>query len=299
MDIDLSIALILGMVALLAGFFDAIVGGGGLLTLPALFVAGLDPLSAMATNKLQASCASVSATAAFARRGMIDWRADAGPAIASCMAGAAGALSISMIPRGVLQAAIPLLLLAVAAYFALSPKVDERPRKSRISRYAFMLAVVPIIGFYDGVFGPGTGSFFMIAFMLLLAQPLLTAVCRSKLLNAACNVGALSVFMLNGALAIGTDHVGGGDNGRAIGRAVRLALRHTLDQACRHHRMLPDGVEAALERRTPRASLDRGIARVGRHSTSNSPLFEGLLLSRSRTSSSIRGSSGRYSFTWR
>lgn len=200
MDIDLSIALILGMVALLAGFFDAIVGGGGLLTLPALFVAGLDPLSAMATNKLQASCASVSATAAFARRGMIDWRADAGPAIASCMAGAAGALSISMIPRGVLQAAIPLLLLAVAAYFALSPKVDERPRKSRISRYAFMLAVVPIIGFYDGVFGPGTGSFFMIAFMLLLAQPLLTAVCRSKLLNAACNVSALSVFMLNGAV---------------------------------------------------------------------------------------------------
>jgi len=200
LEIDIALLLALGGVALLAGFFDAIVGGGGLLTLPALFIAGLDPLAAMATNKFQASSASVSATVAFIRKDMLDWRKDAPLAGISFAAGAAGALSISQVPREWLQASVPFLLIAVAAYFALGPKPDDRQRKARISRTCFMLAMVPLIGFYDGVFGPGTGSFFMIAYMMLLGQPLLRAVCNSKLLNASCNVGALVVFMLGGNL---------------------------------------------------------------------------------------------------
>jgi len=111
-----------------------------------------------------------------------------------------GALSVSLVPKALLQACVPVLLILVAAYFAFSPKPDDHQRKAKITISLFCLAVAPVIGFYDGVFGPGVGSFFMLACVILLGQPLLQAVCNSKLLNAACNLGALSVFSLSGAI---------------------------------------------------------------------------------------------------
>ncbi|NIF27840.1 TSUP family transporter [Pantoea sp. Tr-811] len=200
MEIELSTLLILATIALLAGFFDAIAGGGGLLTLPALLVAGIDPLASMATNKLQASSATVSAVWAFARKGMIRWRTDWPMATLSYAGGVAGALSISLLDRAILEVAAPVLLIAVAAYFALSPKLGEAERRQRVSTLCFTLMVAPLIGFYDGLFGPGTGSFFMVAFTLLLGRQLMQAICSSKLLNAACNLGALTVFVFAGAI---------------------------------------------------------------------------------------------------
>lgn len=199
-ELDLTLILMLALVALMAGFFDAIAGGGGLITLPVLFVAGIEPLAAIATNKFQAASATVSATCAFARKGMIDWRRGGPMAVMSFAGGALGALSVSYVPKAVLQACVPLLLIVVAAYFAFSPKPDEQTRKAKISSSTFCLAVAPIIGFYDGIFGPGVGSFFMLACVILLGQHLIQAVCNSKLLNAACNLGALSVFALSGAI---------------------------------------------------------------------------------------------------
>ncbi|MDD1013726.1 TSUP family transporter [Pseudomonas rubra] len=200
MEIDITLLLTLASVALMAGFFDAIAGGGGLITLPVLFVAGIDPLAAIATNKFQAASATVSATYAFARKGMIDWKRGLPMAAMSFAGGALGALSVSLVPKTFLQACVPVLLILVAAYFAFSPKPDEHQRKAKISISLFCLAVAPVIGFYDGVFGPGVGSFFMLACVILLGQTLLNAVCNSKLLNAACNLGALSVFSLSGAI---------------------------------------------------------------------------------------------------
>lgn len=200
MEIEISTILTLASIALLAGFFDAIAGGGGLLTLPALFIAGIDPLAAMATNKFQASSASVSAVWAFARKRMVDWRAGLPMAVLSFAGGVTGALSISLLDKAILEACSPILLIAVATYFALSPKINEQDRKQRVSVACFAATIVPLIGFYDGIFGPGTGSFFMVAFTLLLGQNILQAVCNSKLLNASCNVGALSVFVLGGAI---------------------------------------------------------------------------------------------------
>lgn len=196
----LELLLVLSAVALLAGFLDAIAGGGGLLTLPALFLAGINPLAAIATNKFQAASATVSATAAFARKGLIDWRSGLPMALMSFVGGAVGALSISLVPSGLLQACVPVLLILVAAWFAFTPKLQDRPRPARIRISLFCLAVAPLIGFYDGIFGPGVGSFFMLACVLLLGQQLMQAVCASKLLNAACNLGALSVFALSGAI---------------------------------------------------------------------------------------------------
>ncbi|MFQ6574972.1 TSUP family transporter [Pseudomonas sp. UM16] len=200
LEIDITLLLTLASVALMAGFFDAIAGGGGLITLPVLFVAGIDPLAAIATNKFQAASATVSATYAFTRKGMIDWTSGLPMAAMSFAGGALGALSVSLVPKALLQASVPVLLILVAAYFAFSPKQDDHQRKAKVTISLFCLAVAPVIGFYDGVFGPGVGSFFMLACVILLGQPLLQAVCNSKLLNAACNLGALSVFSLSGAI---------------------------------------------------------------------------------------------------
>lgn len=200
-DVDLTLLLILAAVALLAGFFDAIAGGGGLITLPVLFVAGIEPLAALATNKLQAASATVSATCTFARRGMLDWHRGWPMALMAFAGGALGALSVSLVSTDLLQAAVPVLLVVVAAWFAFSPRLnDQQLRTPRLSISLFCLLVAPLLGFYDGVFGPGVGSFFMLAFILLLGQGLLRAVGNSKLLNAACNLGALSVFAASGAI---------------------------------------------------------------------------------------------------
>lgn len=200
-DVDLTLLLILAAIALLAGFFDAIAGGGGLITLPVLFVAGIDPLAALATNKLQAASATVSATCTFARRGMLDWHSGWPMALMAFAGGALGALSVSLVSTDLLQAAVPVLLVVVAAWFAFSPRLnDQQLRTPRLSISLFCLLVAPLLGFYDGVFGPGVGSFFMLAFILLLGQGLLRAVGNSKLLNAACNLGALSVFAASGAI---------------------------------------------------------------------------------------------------
>ncbi|WP_043199387.1 TSUP family transporter [Pseudomonas putida] len=199
-EFDLTLVLILALVALMAGFFDAIAGGGGLITLPVLFIAGIEPLAAIATNKFQAASATVSATCAFARKGMIDWRRGSPMAVMSFIGGALGALSITYVPKSLLQACVPPLLILIAIYFAFSPKPNEQARKAKLSSSLFCVTVAPIIGFYDGIFGPGVGSFFMLACVVLLGQQLIQAVCTSKLLNAACNLGALSVFLVSGAI---------------------------------------------------------------------------------------------------
>lgn len=199
-EVDSAVLLTLAVVAFLAGFFDAIAGGGGLVTLPALFMAGIDPVAAIATNKFQAASATLSATAAFARRGLIEWRSAWPMAITAFVGGAVGALSISYLPSAALEFVVPILLVMVAAYFALAPKLDDVQRKARISTLAFTLLLAPLIGFYDGVFGPGVGSFFMVAFVLTMGHGVLRAMSHSKLLNASCNLGALSVFSVMGTI---------------------------------------------------------------------------------------------------
>jgi uncharacterized membrane protein YfcA len=202
LEIELSLILIMAGVALLAGFFDAIAGGGGLITLPALLLGGIDPLVAIATNKFQAASATVSATAAFARKGMIEWRSGLPMAAMAFIGGALGALSVNLIPRAVLEALVPVLLIGVAIYFALSPKLSNDERRAKLPAVVFCLTLAPLIGFYDGVFGPGVGSFFMVAFVLVMGQGILRAVCNSKLLNASCNLGSLAVFAMMGNILL-------------------------------------------------------------------------------------------------
>lgn len=195
---DLEIIGILTLVAFLAGFFDAIAGGGGLITLPALFLAGIDPVSAIATNKFQAASATISATITFARKGLIEWRQSIVLVLFSMTGGVLGALMVTVIEKQWLEAAVPVLLILVAVYFVIAPKLVEGTGKKRLSILLFSLTVAPILGFYDGIFGPGVGSFFMVGFVLLSGLGIMRAMSFTKLANASCNLGSLFVFITKG-----------------------------------------------------------------------------------------------------
>lgn len=196
---DWSLIFSLALVAMFAGFIDAI-AGGGLITLPALLLSGINPIAAIATNKLQAAAATFSATVVFARKGLIHWKSALPIASMSFLGGILGAVSVSLLPKPLILAIVPFLLIAVAIYFATSPKLDDIAHKPKITFFLFGLIVAPILGFYDGIFGPGVGSFFLIAFIYLLGLKLMNAMSYTKLANVACNLGSLSVFLIKGAI---------------------------------------------------------------------------------------------------
>lgn len=198
--VDLQTLALLCAVAAAAGCVDAIAGGGGLLTVPALLLAGLDPVSAIATNKAQGAAGALSSTAAFARAGRIDWRSAAAPAAAAGLAGVAGALSVRLASRDLLAAAAPLALVAIALYFLLAPRPGEGDARARLSVATFSCTLAPAVGFYDGVFGPGAGSFYMIGFVSLLGLGVVRATAHTKLANAASNIGGLALYAATGAV---------------------------------------------------------------------------------------------------
>lgn len=213
------------IVAALAGAFDAIAGGGGLLTLPALLLAGLDPVAALATNKLQGSFGSVSSTIAFARRGLIDWKTGLPVALAAGLAGLCGALCVSLLSPSFLKALVPILLIVIALYFALSKALRAEDGHARLALPVFAGFIAPLVGFYDGIFGPGAGAFYMVAFVTLLGYGALKATAHTKLANAASNLGSLTLFILKGAVIwpIGLAMAAGAFVGAQVGS--RLAMR--------------------------------------------------------------------------
>jgi uncharacterized protein len=200
MELELSTLALLALVGLIAGFIDSIAGGGGLLTLPSLLLAGLDPVSALATNKLQGTFGTASATQTFWRKGLLKPQ-DHMAEIATVFVGAAaGVAAVAYAPTRFLQAAMPVLLIAIAIYFALSPKLRNDPHPPKLAMGLFSFALAPLIGFYDGIFGPGTGSFFMLALVSLFGLGVLQATARTKLLNFTSNIAALIMFALGGKI---------------------------------------------------------------------------------------------------
>lgn len=185
-------------VGLLAGFVDSIAGGGGLLTLPALLAIGLPPAETLATSKVQSSFGALSATIKFVRRGEVNPRSML-PMIACTFVGAAaGAVVVQILDSSFLRDVIPLLLIGIAIYLLVSPKAGDLDAHQRIGEHAFALTIGTGIGFYDGFFGPGTGTFFAIAFVSLLGHNLRKATAHTKVLNLTSNIAALIFFILGG-----------------------------------------------------------------------------------------------------
>ena len=224
-DIGLDMIAVLAAVSFFAGFVDAIAGGGGLLTVPALMLAGLTPAQAIATNKVQGVFGAASATYTFGRKGMIEWRSAWRYALISFASGVAGALCVRFLPRTVLEVLIPVLLIVIAVYFALSPRIKDADAHARMTALAFGLTAPVAIGFYDGIFGPGAGSFYMLAFVTLLGYGVVRATAHTKLLNFASNLGSLLLYAATGAVVwpVGLVMAGTALLGAQIGS--RLAMR--------------------------------------------------------------------------
>ncbi len=190
------------LASLLAGFIDAIVGGGGLILTPALFAAfpGAAPATLFGTNKAGSVWGTAMATWQYSRRVEMRWAALL-PAAAAGFAGAfAGAWTVTALSPDFLRKVLPLVLLAVLAY-TLAKKDLGRHHAPRFSGNAevWVASLVGLgIGFYDGFFGPGTGSFFVFLFVRLLGYDFLNASASAKLLNCATNIAAISLFAFKG-----------------------------------------------------------------------------------------------------
>jgi uncharacterized membrane protein YfcA len=212
----------------LTGFIDAVAGGGGLIMMPALLSAGLPPHVALGTNKLQSTMGTTVAANTFWRHGQVQVRANLGTALAVFVAAAAGALAVQALEVGVLQLLVPALLLLNALYVVLSPRMDDKDAHERLSARGYT-PVASGIGFYDGFFGPGTGSFFTASLVGLRGFGLTRATAATKLFNATSNLASVIVFALGGkvvyllGLSIGLGAMLGGFLGSHS--AMRLGAR--------------------------------------------------------------------------
>ncbi|WP_347139220.1 TSUP family transporter [Paracoccus sp. SSK6] len=198
LDLSLELFALLAAAGFAAGFIDSIAGGGGLITLPALMLAGIPPAQALATNKVQGVFGAATAAVSYAARGLVDLRSQWRSALIAGVAGALGAALVSHLPTDKLRLVLPVILIAIAAFFALKPGLDDRDRAQRVAPGAFALTAVPLVGFYDGLLGPGAGSFYMIAFVALAGYGVLKATAHTKMLNFASNLGGLLAFALVG-----------------------------------------------------------------------------------------------------
>ncbi|WP_432696594.1 TSUP family transporter [Marinobacterium sp. YM272] len=198
MELDLNLILLLLITGLGAGTIDAIAGGGGLITLPVLLASGLSPVQALATNKLQGSFGTLAATLYFVRKRLVDLREMRTMILCTFVGSALGTLAVQLIDSTVLAAVMPALLIVIALYFAFSPRIGDQDRERRISVLLFSTAITFSIGFYDGFFGPGTGTFFTLAFVTLAGFGLARATAHTKVLNFTSNFASLLFFLFSG-----------------------------------------------------------------------------------------------------
>ncbi|GAA4018250.1 TSUP family transporter [Sphingomonas swuensis] len=190
---------LLTAVAFVTGFVDAIAGGGGLIMMPALLVSGVPPLFALGTNKLQSMCGTFVAMRNYGAKGLIDWRPNLLTAAVVFVAACLGALLVQRVDTSILALVIPLLLLANAVYILVSPRMTDEDARARVSSRGYAGAG-GLIGFYDGFFGPGTGSFFTSTLVALRGYGLTKATALTKLLNWTSNVASVLLFAIGGKI---------------------------------------------------------------------------------------------------
>ena len=214
--------------AVLTGFIDAIAGGGGLIMMPALLFAGVPPVNALATNKLQSMFGTATACFNYWRKGLVDWRANLLTVALVFVGASVGVIVVQAIDTKALSLIIPLLLLAVAAYVLVSPRMGDDDAHQRVSAPGYA-PVGAAIGAYDGFFGPGTGSFFTASLVGLRGYGLTRATALTKLFNLTSNIAAVLLFAIGGKMfwLLGLCMAGGAMAGGWIGShtAMRFGAR--------------------------------------------------------------------------
>lgn len=227
MDISLSYELLalLFFVALIAGIIDSLAGGGGLIVLPVLLLAQIPPIHALATNKLQGACGTLTASLMLWHKKAVSWKAIRWGFLASLIGSTLGTITVLFIDVTLLEWLIPVVLISTAAYFLLSKPPTDSVSNAKLSEKSFTLGVIPSIGFYDGLLGPGTGSFFSAAHVAFLGNTIVQATARSKWLNFASNIASLLIFIVSGQVlwVIGGVMIAGQIIGASIGSRLILS----------------------------------------------------------------------------
>ncbi|WP_373865288.1 TSUP family transporter [Nocardia shimofusensis] len=201
--VDLTDWLVLLTAAGAAGWVDAVVGGGGLIILPTLFLVspGIAPATALGTNKFAAVAGTTASVLTFARKVPMNWKLLLPAATLAAGASAAGAAAVSLIDKDLFIPIVMVVLVAVAVFVTARPSVgitlatDPPTRRKTI---LVVLLAAGLIGAYDGLLGPGTGTFLIITFATLLGTEFVRAAAMAKVINCGSNVGALIFFGLTG-----------------------------------------------------------------------------------------------------
>jgi len=183
---------------IVAGLVDAIAGGGGLITLPVALAVGMPPKIALGTNKFQASFGSFTAAFYYVKHKVVDLRTMKVGILFTLLGAAAGTWAVQQINSDILAGVIPFFLLAILVYTLITPKFGERDSRRRFSVTLFFVVAGLSLGFYDGFFGPGVGSFWAMAFVYGLGLNLTKATGATKVMNFTSNVVSLVLFLSGG-----------------------------------------------------------------------------------------------------
>jgi uncharacterized protein len=181
---------------LAAGFVDSIAGGGGLITLPVLLAVGLPPQVALGTNKLQGSFGTFSASYNYIKKGEVDLKACRAGMVFTFIGAVTGSLAVQVIAPGFIKHVIPVLLLLVLFYTMFSPRLGYENQPQKIGNTLFFLIFGLMLGFYDGFFGPGTGSFWTAVLCIFLGFNMAKAAGVTRIMNFTSNIVAFSLFVV-------------------------------------------------------------------------------------------------------
>lgn len=205
MEITYKTFLIVCPFLFLAGLIDAIGGGGGLISLPAYLIAGLPPHAAVATNKLSSTFGTTLATIRFIKNKLVNFRL-AVPAVAAAIIGSSIGAHVSMSVSENVMMYVFIFILPLSAFLVLNKKLfhDNGSDEIILDRRTYLTATVSafIIGFYDGFYGPGTGTFLIIAFTVFAKMSIKTANAQAKVINLTTNITSLIIFLINGQVIL-------------------------------------------------------------------------------------------------
>ncbi len=230
MDIEISQLAILACASLFAGFIDSVVGGGGLIQVPAIFsiLPREAPATLFGTNKIASVFGTANAAWRYTRRVEMPWGTTLPAALAAFVFSYLGAMSVAWLPRELLRPLILILLVVAAAYTFWRKELGiiHKPHHDGRRELLYALLVGAVIGFYDGFFGPGMGSFLILLFIRFFGFDFLHASAAAKIVNVATNLAAIAYFVPNGyyiglaALVMAVTNILGSFVG------THLALRH-------------------------------------------------------------------------
>lgn len=198
LSLTLEVILLLTAVATIAGFIDAIAGGGGLLTIPAMLLANIPPVMTLGTNKLQAASGALTASITLIKKGVVKPSTMKMGIIGAFIGSVIGTIAVQLSPPDLLEKLIPFVIAAIGIYTLFAPSLGEVEAEPRVSESTWQRVVAPLIGFYDGYVGPGTGMFFALGNVALRGKQIIAATGAAKILNLSTNIASLIFFILGG-----------------------------------------------------------------------------------------------------